>query len=200
MKQSLGVSLGIVGICLLAASCGGSYSGGGGSTGGGTATPSERDVVYVLSSASSGQVATLSFDSGSGQLTAAASIVGPPGGLDVAVDPAANFLYAADFNSGSVYGYKPEPGYQHYGEWRNEPAGAGRCWLGLGSDLPQISLCSIQKSCNSRISASAVEERMLRRTREAVTAGKASMRLWPMALPAATDRHSLPSQASMRNL
>jgi 6-phosphogluconolactonase len=105
MKQSLGVSLGIVGICLLAASCGGSYSGGGGSTGGGSATPSERDVVYVLSSASSGQVATLSFDSGSGQLTAAAPIVGPPGGLDVAVDPAANFLYAADFNSGSVYVY-----------------------------------------------------------------------------------------------
>jgi 6-phosphogluconolactonase (cycloisomerase 2 family) len=105
MKRSRGVSLGIVGICLLAASCGGSYSGGGGTTAGGGATTSERDVVYVLSSTSSGQVATLSFDSGSGQLTAATPTVGPPGGLDIAVDPAASFLYAADFNSGSVYGY-----------------------------------------------------------------------------------------------
>jgi len=104
MKQSLGVGLSILGICLLAASCGGSYSGGG-TGGGGGVTTSERDAVYVLSSASSGQVATLSFDSGSGQLTPATPVDGPPGGLDIAVDAAANFLYAADFNTGAVYGY-----------------------------------------------------------------------------------------------
>ena len=39
---------------------------------------------------------------------------------------------------------------------------------------------------------------MFRRTREAVWAGKLSMRLWPMEWAAATDFQAVPSQISMR--
>ncbi len=96
-----------IAVWVSAGSCGGYGGSGGGYSngGGGGTTYSERDAIYVLTGASSGEVVTLVFDSTSGTLSAGSSLQGPPGGLDLTVDPAAKFLYAKDFDSNSIYGY-----------------------------------------------------------------------------------------------
>ena len=63
---------------------------------------------------------------------------------------------------------------------------------GLFTALPALN------TWNSRTCASAEEDRMFSRRREAVTAGKMSMRACPIARPSATAFQFFPSQTSMR--
>lgn len=96
---------GLLIVCFMITACGGGYSGGSG--GGQTGT---HDAVYVATDASGGEILTFIFDSSAGTVSAYGTpIAGPPGGLDIKVDPAANFLYASDFNTNSIYGYSIDP-------------------------------------------------------------------------------------------
>src|ERR1700680_3575977 len=86
--------------CFMITACGGGYSGGSGTSGGQTGT---HDAVYVAAGAS---ILTFIFDSSAGTLSAYGTpTAGPPGGLGIKVDQAANFLYASSFNTNSVYGF-----------------------------------------------------------------------------------------------
>jgi 6-phosphogluconolactonase len=106
-KSKLGIAA-FFAVCVWVGGCGGGgNSGGGGGSGGGAAT--EQDAVYVLSDASNGEVDLFIFDSATGSLSSAASVAGPPGGADLAVNSAANRLYAADFDDDTVYGYSFDP-------------------------------------------------------------------------------------------
>ena len=98
-RKSARLSIGIVvtAAWLFASSCGG------GSSGGGPTPPSAKEALYL--SSSSGQVLTLVFDTGSGTLGSAATIVGPATGVQIRVYPGGTFLYISDFNTGSVYAY-----------------------------------------------------------------------------------------------
>jgi len=108
-RKSVRLLLGIIvtGAWLVASSCasGGSSSSGGGGGGGGTPTPSAKDALYLSSGASSGQVLTFVFDTGSGTVGSPVSIAGPGAGIDIKVYPGGSFLYVSDFNTGSVYAY-----------------------------------------------------------------------------------------------
>jgi 6-phosphogluconolactonase (cycloisomerase 2 family) len=107
--------------CLLAAACGGGSTG---SPGGGSSPAAERDAVYTLSDAGNGQVQIFVFDAGANSLTLSASPAGPPGGFDIAVNTSAHFFYAADFDSGAVYGYSYDPGSGNLSALNNSPYAA----------------------------------------------------------------------------
>ena len=69
-----------------------------------------HEALYVPVDTSGGQILTFIFDSGAGTLSAnGTSMVGPPTGLDIKVDPTGNFVYASDFNTNSIYGYSIDP-------------------------------------------------------------------------------------------
>lgn len=96
--------------CTVAACSGGGYSSGGGTGGGGGGQSGVRDAVYVAASASGGEILTFIFDTSAGTLSSyGTAVTGPPSGLDIKIDPAANYLYASDFDSNSIYGYSIDP-------------------------------------------------------------------------------------------
>jgi 6-phosphogluconolactonase len=121
-KKKLGLTA-LFAFCLLTTAC---SRGSSGNPGGSSSPAAERDAVYALSDAGNGQVQVFLFDAGSSSLSLSASPAGPPGGLDTAVNSSAHFLYAADFDTGAVYGYSYDPGSGNLSALNNSPyAGMG---------------------------------------------------------------------------
>jgi len=103
-RKSAPLSIGIVvtAAWLFLWSCGGGSSS---SSGGGSGQPSAKEALYLSSGASSGQVLTFVFDTGSGTVGSPTPIAGPASGIDIKVYPGGTFLYVSDFNTASVYAY-----------------------------------------------------------------------------------------------
>ena len=70
--------------------------------------PSAKDALYVSTGLTPNSLLTFVFDTSTETLGAPVSIAGAPAGIDIKIDPAGNFLYVSDFNSGSVFGYSIE--------------------------------------------------------------------------------------------
>jgi 6-phosphogluconolactonase len=106
--QRAGIWSALLIVCLMAIACGGGSPANTGGGGGG-GQPGQRYAVYVPTDASGGEILTFIFDSGAGTLSGPTVVAGPPGGLDIKFDSVANFFYASDFNSNSVYAYTLDP-------------------------------------------------------------------------------------------
>jgi 6-phosphogluconolactonase (cycloisomerase 2 family) len=89
-------------ITLIASACGG---GGGSVVVNPPPLPSAKDALYLSTGLTPNSLLTFVLDTSTGTLGAPVSIAGAPAGIDIKIDPAGNFLYVSDFDSGSIYGY-----------------------------------------------------------------------------------------------